>query len=103
MLQAMTMANMAASQNDDEWCSRDKQKWHKQTVLTHGLEDVSGIEIGGNIKSWLQKESITSVADLMLMMEDDPVATGWDLTLHEWHAFESCTCQCMANHPECGQ
>ena len=55
--------------------------WEKTeiVVLTHVPQEASGIKISGQVLHWLKKESITSIANLLLVGPDGLAATGWNL------------------------
>ena len=74
------------SDDDDEQGSLSwKQK--EILVLTHVLQEVSGIKLAGQVMHWLKKESITSVADLLIVGPDGLPATGWNLEEVEQRAL----------------
>ena len=76
-----TMANTMASHDSSVLSSRDAQKQHELQALVHVMQNASGIEIEGHVERWFRKESITSVTDLSMMVDEDMEATGWSLTL----------------------
>ena len=67
----------------------------------HTLEEVPGIKIQGPAENGLLKELIASASDLLMMMHDDIIASGWGMTLHKKCAFERlCLCPHMrSNNP----
>ena len=72
---------LEATEDGDEDEQGSPQGWEKDeiVVLTHALQEASGIKISGQVLNWLKKESITSIANLLLVGPGGLAATGWPL------------------------
>ena len=61
--------------DDDEQSSRAGWEKAEIMVLTHALQEALGIKTVDQVLNWLKKESVTSIADLLLMGNEGLEAT----------------------------
>ena len=75
----MTGLEATDGSGEDEQGSR--QGWEKAeiVVLARAPQGALGVKISGQVLNWLKKESITSIANLLLVGPGRMAATGWPL------------------------